>query len=109
MSVLKSNILPTLTRVLKDLLYGSLTFVGVILYRAGLCRLVTRLNRRAPKVLMLHSCEETETGFTRGLAINTTPSQFCITSAIPVALLPDYPARGTDALFAARVRGRDYL
>ena len=76
MSVLKSNILPILTRVLKDLLYGSLTFVGVILYRAGLGRLVTRLNRRAPKVLMLHSCEETETDFTRGLAINTTPSQF---------------------------------
>ena len=76
MSVLKSNILPRLTGLLKYLLVGSLTLVGITLYRAGLGRLVARLNRKAPKVLMLHCCEQTETDFTRGLAINATPSQF---------------------------------
>ncbi len=76
MSVLKSNILPRLTRLLKHLFVGSLTFVGITLYRAGLGRLVARLNRKVPKVLMLHCCEQTETDFTRGLAINATPSQF---------------------------------
>src|SRR5271165_3457185 len=76
MSVLMSNILPRLTGLLKHLLVGSLTLVGITLYRAGLGRLVARLNRKAPKVLMLHGCEQTETDFTRGLAINATPSQF---------------------------------
>jgi len=76
MSVLKWNILPGLTRLLKHLFDGSLAFVGIALYRTGLGRLVARLNRQAPKVLMLHCCEETETDFTRGLAINATPSQF---------------------------------
>ncbi len=76
MSVLKSNILPGLTRLLKYLLVGSLTLVGMGLYRAGLGRLVAHLNRQAPKVLMLHCCEAAQTDFTRGLAINTTPSRF---------------------------------
>ncbi len=75
MSVLESNILHRLTCLLKQLLVVALTLLGIGLYRAGIGPLVARLNRRAPKVLMLHSCEAAETDFTRGLEINTTPAR----------------------------------
>jgi peptidoglycan/xylan/chitin deacetylase (PgdA/CDA1 family) len=53
-----------------------LTWIGVLIYRAGLGRWVIHRNRQSPKVLMYHACEHTENEFIRGLSINTTPSQF---------------------------------
>jgi peptidoglycan/xylan/chitin deacetylase (PgdA/CDA1 family) len=53
-----------------------LTGLGVLIYRAGLAGMVIALNRRAAKVLMYHACEDVESEFTRGLSINTTPSEF---------------------------------
>ena len=60
----------------KSIVDGLLTVAGVGVYHLGLAPLVIRLNRRSPKVLMYHSCEPAESDFTRGLSINTTPSQF---------------------------------
>ena len=53
-----------------------LTGMGVLIYHAGLAGRVIHLNRRAAKVLMYHACEDVESEFTRGLSINTTPSEF---------------------------------
>ena len=58
------------------ILDGLLLSLGVLVYTLGLCRLLIRINGRSPKVLMYHACDDHETDFTRGLAINTTPAQF---------------------------------
>jgi peptidoglycan/xylan/chitin deacetylase (PgdA/CDA1 family) len=47
--------------------------IGIVIYYAGLDRLIIHLNRRSPKVLMYHACERNESEFIRGLSINTTP------------------------------------
>ena len=62
-----------LVRVILD---GLLTTLGVVIYQVGVARLVVHLNQRSPKVLMYHACEPAESDFTRGLSINTTPYQF---------------------------------
>jgi peptidoglycan/xylan/chitin deacetylase (PgdA/CDA1 family) len=53
-----------------------LTGLGVLIFHLGLAGRVIHLNRRAAKVLMYHACEAVESEFTRGLSINTTPSEF---------------------------------
>jgi peptidoglycan/xylan/chitin deacetylase (PgdA/CDA1 family) len=53
-----------------------LTGIGVLIYHVGLGQQLIQLNRRTAKVLMYHACEDQESDFTRGLSINTTPSQF---------------------------------
>ena len=63
-------------RLVRTILDGLLTTLGVLIYQLGLARLVVHLNRRCPKVLMYHDCEFAESDFTRGLSVNTTPSQF---------------------------------
>ena len=60
----------------KSILDGLLTGLGLLVYHAGLAQPIIHLHRHSPKVLMYHACEEAESDFTRGLAINTTPSQF---------------------------------
>jgi peptidoglycan/xylan/chitin deacetylase (PgdA/CDA1 family) len=64
-----------LARIAKCLFESVLTSLGVLMYHAGLAGTVIRLSRR-PRVLMYHACEECESDFTRGLAINTTPALF---------------------------------
>jgi peptidoglycan/xylan/chitin deacetylase (PgdA/CDA1 family) len=64
------------SQVAKIVLDRLLTAIGVLIYRAGLFRWVIHLNRRSPKVLMYHACDDVENEFIRGLCINTTPSQF---------------------------------
>ena len=49
--------------------------LGVAIYYAGLARLIIRLNRRSPKVLMYHACDRVENEFIRGLSINTPPDR----------------------------------
>ena len=60
----------------KAILDSLLISIGVLIYHLALARLFIRLNRKSPRVLMYHACEENESDFTRGLAINTSPSQF---------------------------------
>jgi peptidoglycan/xylan/chitin deacetylase (PgdA/CDA1 family) len=50
--------------------------LGTLIYYLGLASVLIRLNRRAPKVLLYHACEDQENDFARGLSINTTPAQF---------------------------------
>ena len=78
-----------------------LTGLGVLIYRVGLAGRVIHLNRRAAKVLMYHACEDTESEFTRGLSINTTPSEFAdhldfLTRHYRVMSLPDLLQRTHD-------------
>ena len=65
-----------LLRLLKGSLDVFLTCLGTLLYYCGLARVVIRIRHRVPRVLMYHACEDRETDFTRGLAINTTPAHF---------------------------------
>jgi peptidoglycan/xylan/chitin deacetylase (PgdA/CDA1 family) len=55
---------------------GVLLALGIVIYYAGLGRLIIRLNRRSPKVLMYHACDQIENDFIRGLSINTPPDRF---------------------------------
>jgi peptidoglycan/xylan/chitin deacetylase (PgdA/CDA1 family) len=48
---------------------------GVVLYLLHLHRFIMRMNRRSPKVLVFHACEEAESDFLRGLRVNTTPAR----------------------------------
>ena len=50
--------------------------MGLLLYALGLSSHLIRARGRSPRVLMYHAVEESENDFTRGLSINTTPSQF---------------------------------
>ncbi len=65
-----------LTRIAKAWFDFSLLFLGIVAYYSGLARLVIRLSPRSPRVLMYHACEQTESDYTRGLSINTTPARF---------------------------------
>jgi peptidoglycan/xylan/chitin deacetylase (PgdA/CDA1 family) len=56
-------------------LANVLRWFGTALYGIGLARGVRWLNRREPKVLLYHGCEEGESDFTRGLGGNTSPAQ----------------------------------
>jgi peptidoglycan/xylan/chitin deacetylase (PgdA/CDA1 family) len=51
-----------------------LKWLGIALYCLGLARVIRWLNRRVPKVLLYHACEEAESDFTRGLRGNTPPA-----------------------------------
>jgi peptidoglycan/xylan/chitin deacetylase (PgdA/CDA1 family) len=73
---------------------GLLLAIGIVIYYAGLSRLVIHLNRRSPKVLMYHACELVENDFIRGLSINTTPDRLAahleyLTERYRVVSLPD--------------------
>jgi len=57
-------------------LTALLTVFGIILYSLGFGRLLIKLRRKSPRVLMYHACEPEESDFTRGLSINTPPSRF---------------------------------
>ena len=84
---------------MRTLLRRVLTLFGVVLYHAGLARVVIWLNRRTPKVLLYHACEPIESDFIRGLGSNTTPHAFAGQldflrkryQVIPLALLEDGP------------------
>jgi peptidoglycan/xylan/chitin deacetylase (PgdA/CDA1 family) len=64
-----------LSRFAKIVFDWVLTSSGVVLYYAGLARLVIGLRPHAPRVLMYHACDEAENEFTRGLSINTPPAR----------------------------------
>lgn len=49
---------------------------GMLIYWMGLHPWIIRLNRRRPKVLLYHACDEEESDFTRDLGSNTPPSLF---------------------------------
>jgi peptidoglycan/xylan/chitin deacetylase (PgdA/CDA1 family) len=66
-------ILRALTSIVKGVCESLLTCLGIIIYHSGLAHLVIR-RRRAPRVLVYHACEESESDFTRGLKINTMPA-----------------------------------
>jgi len=51
-----------------------LRWLGVAIYRLGLHRPLIWLNRRTPRVLAYHACDEIESEFTAGLNINTPPT-----------------------------------
>jgi peptidoglycan/xylan/chitin deacetylase (PgdA/CDA1 family) len=57
-------------------LIGFLRWLGMVLYGLRLHPPIMWLNRHAPKILLYHACEDSESDFTRGLNSNTTPSQF---------------------------------
>ena len=61
--------------LIRSFIDSLLLSIGIVLYYSGLDRLIIRLNRRSPKVLMYHACEHSENDFIRGLSINTTPQQ----------------------------------
>src|SRR3954447_904013 len=76
-STLVSNSISRMaSSALKFMVDSLLTSLGVLLYALGLTGLLVRAHRGSPKVLMYHAVDEVEGDFTRGLAINTTPSQF---------------------------------
>src|SRR5687768_7727712 len=50
-----------------------LRWIGRAILALGMHTLVIRLNGRAPRVLVYHACDETESDFTRDLRVNTTP------------------------------------
>ena len=54
---------------------GLLLSLGIVIFYAGLDRLIIHLNRRSPKVLMYHACDRIENEFIRGLSINTPPDR----------------------------------
>jgi peptidoglycan/xylan/chitin deacetylase (PgdA/CDA1 family) len=64
-----------ISRLAKLLLEGLLIIVGVIAYHLGLATTIVRLGGPRPRVLMYHACEEVESDFLRGLAINTRPAR----------------------------------
>jgi peptidoglycan/xylan/chitin deacetylase (PgdA/CDA1 family) len=55
---------------------GMLYAFGVMMYWLRIHRLIIWWNRRNPKVLLYHACEESESAFTRGLRCSITPVQF---------------------------------
>jgi peptidoglycan/xylan/chitin deacetylase (PgdA/CDA1 family) len=85
----------TVPRLLID---GFLLSLGIVIYYAGLFRLIIRLNRRSPKVLMYHACDPIENDFIRGLSINTPPDRL---AAHLGYLLSHYRAVSLDELLKA--------
>jgi peptidoglycan/xylan/chitin deacetylase (PgdA/CDA1 family) len=65
-----------LVRLVKSMLDALLIGLGVLFYHVGLAGSIIRLGGGRPRVLMYHACEESESDFTRGLSINTTPARF---------------------------------
>ena len=53
-----------------------LRMLGVLLWHARLGPLIIRLRANRPRVLLYHSCEASESSFTRGLEVNMRPEQF---------------------------------
>jgi peptidoglycan/xylan/chitin deacetylase (PgdA/CDA1 family) len=49
---------------------------GRALWHARLAKLVFRIGRRNPKVILYHACEPVESPFTRDLDVNTPPDEF---------------------------------
>ena len=60
---------------MSDAVTRVLKWFGIALYGLGMAGAVRWLNRREPKVLVYHACEESESDFMRGLDGNTSPAQ----------------------------------
>jgi peptidoglycan/xylan/chitin deacetylase (PgdA/CDA1 family) len=64
-----------LINILENIITALLMLSGMIIYYAGMARIVIAWRSLSLRVLMYHACEEVEGDFIRGLAINTTPAR----------------------------------